>query len=142
MADIEKVIEGLECCNKYFMGKTCHECPYSASDDCEALLTYDAIELLKKQRKKPPIHIHEEYQEHDWVLNEDGEVDMFAHEREFHIGPSCKRCYHSFCIHCDPEGWNKALPCIVDYYTCPGCQKRITKNEKFCSKCGQEIDWS
>ena len=101
---------------------------------------YDALELLKKQVPMKPEHIHEEYPEHEWVTNEKGEIDEFAMDYDIHNGPSCKRCFYSFCMHCKPDGWNDE-PCIVDYYKCPKCHKQICKNKAFCEYCGQAVKW-
>ena len=97
-------------------------------------------ELLKEQEAKPPVHIHEEYPEHDWERKENGDIDDFAYDGDYHNGPMCKRCYYSFCIHCDPDGWNKE-PCIIDKYKCPKCERYISKGTKFCSDCGQAVKW-
>ena len=97
-------------------------------------------ELLKEQEAKPPIHVHEEYPEHDWVRKENGDIDEFAYDGDYHNGPMCKRCYYSFCIHCDPNGWNNE-PCIIDEYKCPKCGHIISKGTKFCSNCGQAVRW-
>jgi hypothetical protein len=49
--------------------------------------------------------------EHDWELDEDGEIDTFAFEVDNHNGPACKRCFYSYCHHCQ-NGPDK--PCKVD----------------------------
>ena len=97
-------------------------------------------ELLKELEAKPPVHIHEEYPEHDWEREENGDIDDFAYDGDYHNGPMCKRCYYSFCIHCDPNGWNKK-PCIIDEYKCPKCGRYISKGTKFCSDCGPAVKW-
>lgn len=86
------------------------------------------------------IHIHEEYPEHDWVRNEDGSIDTFAMAYDYHNGPRCKRCYHSFCEDCNPDGYNDT-PCIVDYYKCPICGKKLNIHQKFCCECGTKLEW-
>lgn len=100
------------------------------------------LTMLKEQEPKTPIHIHEEYPEHDWKTDEDGNIDEFAMEFEFHNGPACKRCGYSFCKYCEPNGWNEK-PCVIDYYQCPKCGKRILKgkNIKYCVDCGQAVKW-
>ena len=107
---------------------------------CMGQMIEDTIALLKEQEAKPPVHIHEEYPEHDWKREKDGDIDVFAFDVDFHNGPVCNRCYYSFCIHCDPDGWNKK-PCIIDEYKCPKCGRRISKGTKFCSDCGQVVKW-
>ena len=94
------------------------------------------------------VHIHEEYQEHDWARNEDGSIDFFATENGYHNGPLCRRCYYDFCKHC-VDSVDKALeedlPCVLDEYKCPNCNKTLLKtllkNQKFCDECGTKLDW-
>lgn len=38
--------------------------------------------------------------EHDWQLDEDGEIDEFVLDVHNHNGPGCNRCYYSYCHHC------------------------------------------
>lgn len=97
------------------------------------------ISALRKQTPIKPLHIHEVYPKHDWELDEDGEIDIFAMENGFHNGPRCRRCYHSPCVHCTPN-WDEG-ECIVDYDLCPSCNKRAIKLTKFCPDCGQALDW-
>lgn len=89
------------------------------------------------------VHIHEEYLEHDWFRNNDGTVDMWAMESGYCNGPMCRRCYDSFCEHCNPD-WAKEGPCIVDQYTCPNCGKILNslKSQNFCDNCGTHLDWN
>ena len=54
MADIEKVIEGLECCKENKEDNPfpkCGDCPYNEIslfvDDCRAVLSADALEVIK-----------------------------------------------------------------------------------------------
>lgn len=53
-------------------------------------------------RAKKVVHFHQEFPEHDWARDEDGKIDEFAMEYEYHNGPYCNRCGYSFCIHCTP----------------------------------------
>ena len=108
---------------------------------CSTEIIENAIAIMEKQEAKPAVHEHEEYAEHDWEREEDGTIDDFAMEYEFHNGPMCKRCYYSFCVHCDPDGWNKK-PCVIDRYKCPSCGSGIVKGTLFCSKCGQAVKWN
>lgn len=136
MTDKEKVIAGLE-------SQLDDLSKYADADEVLTLTqnqAKDILALLKEQKAKQPIHVHEEFQEHDWYRNEDGEIDEFAFDADYHNGPMCKRCYYSFCVHCDPNGWNKKL-CVIDEYKCPRCEKYISKGTKYCSNCGQEVKW-
>ena len=55
MANLDKVLKGLECCSDMITvgGKHCYEqkCPYASMfDTCREQLAVDAIELLKSQQ--------------------------------------------------------------------------------------------
>lgn len=104
-------------------------------EDAEQILA-----LVKEQEAEPPVHIHEEYPEHDWVRDKNGDIDDFAYDGDYHNGPMCKRCHYAFCIYCKPDGWNKE-PCIIDEYKCPKCGRYIIERTKFCSNCGQAVKW-
>lgn len=61
MADIEKVIKGLECCTRYEVGKqlnNCFDCPYVEPIGfnqfrCKSQeMKEDALELLKEQKEE------------------------------------------------------------------------------------------
>lgn len=96
---------------------------------------------MERLIKRKPRHIHEEYPEHNWCCEEDGTINEFAMEYEYHNGPSCKRCGYSFCVHCDPDGWNKKLPCIIDEDYCPNCGRMVHNMYTYCPDCGQALDW-
>lgn len=44
---------------------------------------------------------------HELITDEEGVVDIFAHEYDNHNGPACKLCGEGWCHHCQPE----PLPC-------------------------------
>lgn len=89
-----------------------------------------------------------EWEHHDWLTDANGNIDDFGFEYEFHNGPECSRCYHSFCEHC-VDDYEEALlegPCIVnapDYFSkidkvlsafiekFPDTQMTIEKNKGF-----------
>jgi len=98
------------------------------------------VDLLKEGAPVSPKHISKEHSEHKWVKYENGNIDMFAFDMDFHNGPVCERCGYSYCVNCDPEG-DKKQPCIVDEYRCPSCNNLLTKNKKFCDNCGQAVKW-
>lgn len=65
MTDREKVIKGLECCKASTNDdqfQRCSECPYNnisiSVQDCRAVLSADALELLKEQEAVEPIRMH------------------------------------------------------------------------------------
>ena len=92
------------------------------------------------QTKKVPLHHHEEYPEHDWKRDITGKIDEFGAESGYHNGPFCLRCFYSFCIHCDPDGWDK-VPCVVDWDECPNCGYHVQDWHNYCPKCGQALSW-
>ena len=139
--ELEKVIKAFDGCpGSWEESDKCYECPFENSGFCTDKLHDKVVELLNNRKPKEPVHFHQEYPEHDWKTNEKGEVDDFAWGQEYCNGPMCKRCYYAFCIHCEPNGWDKK-PCIVDFFKCPDCGERISKNTKFCDNCGQAVKW-
>ena len=40
---------------------------------------------------------------HNWVKDEDGNIDEWAWERGFHNGVYCIECAQMFCVHCKPD---------------------------------------
>ena len=64
MADIEKVIKGLELCTNISPDGCLMLCPYKDEKDetysgfCEQVLKHDALALLKEQKKATVISIH------------------------------------------------------------------------------------
>lgn len=110
MADRENVINELNECIEHIRENEFIKILFWGN--CQSAMM-DAIELLKGQ---PPTHIHEERSEHEWERDDDGNIDMWAWEDpdSIHHGPGCRKCYYSFCIECDPNGWDKK-PCVVDW---------------------------
>ena len=120
---------------KKLLKYSCKICSYS-----QLLSPEEKYESDERLKAKELIHIHEEYPEHDWITDENGNIDEFGLDYGFHNGPMCKRCYYSFCMHCKPNGWNDE-PCVIDYYECPTCGKRMNKDKAFCEYCGQAVKW-
>ena len=102
-----------------------------------------SIEALEKQIPKKPIHIHEEYPEHLWQRDKNGNIDLWAFEEGYCDGPVCTRCWHSECVHCN-EDWetDHVCDCVVDKDICPVCGSELTGKYKFCHECGQALDWN
>lgn len=102
-----------------------------------------AEDALEKQIAKKPKWVDEVFAHHDWKKDENGEIDMFAYEFEYHNGPVCQRCDESFCIHCEDDIDTKLNEhCICHYYICPTCNERVFKNISHHCRCGQKLDWS
>ena len=104
--------------------------------DCEVVMA--AAKLLEAL---PPTHIHEEYPEHDWYRNEDGTINGSAMDCDTHSGPMCKRCGDSFCVFCEPDGFETHKPCVIDKFVCPECGRVVLDGQKFCSHCGRGLIW-
>lgn len=47
---------------------------------------------------------------HTLAIDEDGDVDSFALDFEFHNGPACVTCHQSWCQHCTTAR-TKIEPC-------------------------------
>ena len=96
---------------------------------------------IKKETPQKVIHYKHTYPSHKWRLNDEGEPDYFAFEVDYHNGYLCERCGYSFCMHCDPDGFDKE-PCIVEYSECSSCNKRIVNYKKifYCEYCGWGYD--
>lgn len=48
-------------------------------------------------------HAYLEAQGHRLVRDEDGEIDVFVLDCEYHNGPGCELCGESWCHHCRDE---------------------------------------
>ena len=46
---------------------------------------------------------------HEWARHEDGAIDIFQMDADYHNGPRCLRCNYSFCHHCYRDGYD--TPC-------------------------------
>lgn len=79
------------------------------------------------------------YPKHKW-REDDGEIDEWAFSVGYCNGPVCERCHHSFCVHCNPKGWDDT-ECVVKDYICPSCGENVSYKSRYCN-CGQIIDWS
>jgi hypothetical protein len=47
---------------------------------------------------------------HKWQKLEDGSINHLGDFGDFHNGPVCVECGHSFCEHCHPEEWDSECP--------------------------------
>lgn len=125
----------------------CAECPAAIENntcyenECEKFLS---IEALQKQIPKKPIFAGKIYEHHDWLKDDDGNIDDGAWTFGYCNGPVCKRCYKSFCIYCDSDNYESLISekCVCSHYECPTCHKEVEKGIKRCLDCGQAIDWS
>lgn len=120
-------------------------CERSGFDSATVKMIEDALDTiedaLKAQEPLLVTHIHEEYPEHLWKKDENGNVNEWAMEFDYHQGPVCERCGDTFCIHCEPDGYITHKKCVVDVYKCPKCGSELRSNQKHCAKCGQAVKW-
>lgn len=158
--DRADVVRAWECCIDTENGPCAEDCPMKDAEwkerglaACRAFaddhvevplaLIQRTVELLKAQEPKPVKHIHEEYPEHLWAKDEDGEIDEWAGEdrTSTHHGPVCERCGDSFCVGCEPNGYETHKKCVIDKYECPTCGRGLWRNQKYCDECGQAGKW-
>ena len=95
---------------------------------------------VEKQIPKKPKSTHIKYGKHTWAKKENGEIDDFAWDYEYHNGVVCEVCGKTVCVHCNPQ-YDRLTDCEDEYYNCPSCGKKIFSAYKYCD-CGQKIDWS
>ena len=99
-----------------------------------------AINALEKQIAKKPKSTYIKYGKHTWVKKENGEVDDFTWNYEYHNGVYCEVCGKTVCTLCNPQ-YDVLTDCEEEYYSCPSCGKKIFPAYKCCD-CDQKIDWS
>jgi hypothetical protein len=114
------------------------QCTYQCSHEEGA-----AIDALTRRVPIKPFHMHEEYSEHLWRRDKNGEIDTSAWSAGYCNGPVCTRCWHSECEFCNPE-WetDPYEPCVVDKDICLECGSEVKNKHKYCPECGQALDWS
>lgn len=92
MADIEKVIKGLECCNK---PNNHDDCPYNGEchyNVCTHKLLDDALELLKEQQPKESRWVSIPYKK-DRICKRCGHDEPYKYaEKETEIYMYCPHC--------------------------------------------------
>lgn len=97
-------------------------------------------EARERQREKKPKHFYKKYGKHKWRRKENGEIDDFAWEFDYHNGVACEICGETVCVHCNPN-YDELDDCEEEHWNCPNCGKRVGWKSKYCD-CGQAIDWS
>lgn len=97
-------------------------------------------EAMERQRAKKPKHFYKKYGKHKWRRKENGEIDDFAWEFDYHNGVACEICGETVCVHCNPN-YDELDDCEEEHWNCPNCGKIVGWKSKYCD-CGQAIDWS
>ena len=101
MADLEKVLKGLECCKQidmHYLDVDCWhptflECPYHDCEECIKELVTDAYELLKEQKTKTGHWIWLQYCANEGVYCSECHTKMFDRY-------PVKKKLSQFCGHC------------------------------------------
>lgn len=99
-----------------------------------------AINALEKQIQKKPKHTYIKHGKHTWKKNENGEIDDFAWDYDYHNGVVCEVCGETVCVHCNPD-YMELDDCEEEHWSCSSCGKEVYRNTKYCD-CGQKLDWS
>ena len=90
-----------------------------------------AIQALEKQIPKKPKSTHIKYGKHTQAKKENGEIDDFAWDYEYHNGVVCEVCGKTVCVHCNPQ-YDRLTDCEDEYYNCPSCGEKIFSAHKYC----------
>lgn len=100
--DKEKVINGLHCCC-HTDGSNCAKCPYDiANSDCTALMSMDALELLKEQKPIEPTFRQDEDGVFVWACGSCG-----AYMYHIYDGIDKAKEYAKYCRQCGKKvKWN------------------------------------
>ena len=69
---------------------------------------------------------------HVFQLDEDGEIDIFAHNEYFHNGPKCVVCGKCVCHHCNPEIYTEECSGVSKI------EKSVKESCEWCTPSDQE----
>ena len=109
--DREKVIKGLECCTFILGKRKCNECPY---------------------QKGLPDNGCYQLQDDFHALLKEQETTIKA--QQFVLNNACEKLKEQK-IAMKPKNIDKVGG------NCPVCGLRMARSDKYCSQCGQEMDW-
>lgn len=73
---------------------------------------------------------------HIWEKNDDGEIDEWAWDHEFHNGVCCEICHKRPCVHCEPD-YDEKQDCH-EHYICSECGRVVFALEPYCH-CGAKM---
>ena len=141
---IQGKLNCMERCDRFDCKNTdeCDNCEYCYAQGTFGEQTESfsmAINALEKQIPKKPKHTLIKHGKHAWRKKENGEVDDFAWDFEYHNGVTCEVCGETVCVHCNPE-YDELTDCEEEYWNCPSCGKKIYYKSKCCD-CGQKLNW-
>lgn len=100
----------------------------------------EAIKLMPTLDYAPVVHAHWiPSKKHVWRRKENGDIDTWAWEVDYHNGPVCELCYSSPCEHCNPD-WMELDDCSAEHYECSACERYVINKEAYCPDCGARMD--
>lgn len=128
--------------------------PITITCECGLLFstgTYDEYELAKiwngrvtsevasKSSAKRVIISLIRHSKHKWKLDENGEIDTFAWNFEYHNGVECVICGERKCVHCGQDYETDEI-CTETKRYCPTCGGSVMSGVDTCIRCGQKLD--
>ena len=124
-------------------GHGCHIGTYkeiSLEADGDLIINVDVESLsVTEQGDFAPV-VHGEWiptAKHKWRTREDGEIDEFAWDYEYHNGVICDICGFSPCIHCHPD-YDEDDDCN-EHFVCSECGRHEKEQHLYCH-CGAKMD--
>ena len=126
MADIEKVIKGLEICrHRVISQENCKECPYiydgrAKQSNCEGVLHWDALALLKEQEgqiKNRDESLEKAREEIKWLRG-------MLKEQEVKTGYWIDSAGNDKCSICGEE-YSDLYPDYGNTHFCPNCGAKM-----------------
>ena len=146
MAELEKVLKGLECCHDLRGIDLCRYCPYDGDISkyhCQSKLMTDALELLKAQEPvEARLHLCES------CANTYPDCDATADGIAYGCGTGndnvigCTAYVNRWKAQEAAEPEIEVLNEIDRIYRCPSCHKCFFyKKQRFCDSCGQAVKW-
>ena len=76
---------------------------------------------------------------HLWYKTDDGRIDEWRLDVDYHNGPECQVCGYTPCMHCHPDYMEDKCP--KGHYICSECaNESVDGHEKFCPNCGAKMD--
>lgn len=74
-----------------------------------------------------------------WYKDENGDIDEWKLDYDFHNGPEGQICHEAFCEYCTP-GWSDTK-CEIGHYYCSECMETsVDAHENDCPNCGAKME--
>lgn len=74
---------------------------------------------------------------HKWETDENGKIEEYAWDHEFHNGPACVICGAHPCVYCNPA-WEEDENCY-EHFVCSICGRHEEVKHPYCH-CGAKMD--